>query len=170
MPAFPHHQRRPAWARQLDRVWRGLAQVVGRALPRPTDRSLTALARQDRPAPPIAVPTPQALGVVDHLEDGRRAVAEGRFGEALFHFGALVEERPDNAWAWHGRGDALQLLGDFEDALAAYDHAAKLQPSEGLHHGGRSNALRALGRISEADAARAEALRRDPGLTWMWEA
>ena len=65
------------------------------------------------------------------------------------------------------RGDALQLLGQPEFALSAYDRAVALAPETGLHHAGRSNALMALGRAAEADAALSVALARDPALTWV---
>lgn len=168
MRDFPHHHRRPLWAARLDRLWRWAAAVARPVLPRPADQSLTELARRDRPSPPIVVPTPAELGVVDHLQDGRLALSEGRHGDALHHFGELVRARPDNAWGWHGRGDALQLLGEPAEALVAYDRAVALQPDEGLHHGGRSNALSGLGRTGDAAASRQAALARDPGLSWMW--
>lgn len=137
---------------------------LGRLLRRPSDAALTHLARADRPAPPISVPTAAELGVTDHLADGRAAFADGRHGEALHAFGAHVAEHPGDPWGWHGRGDALQLLGSHADALAAYDEAVARAPRTGLHHAGRANALRSLGRHADAEAARAEARRRDPDL------
>lgn len=137
---------------------------MGVLLRRPTDAALTALARADRPAPPIAVPTPSELGVHDHLGEGRAAFAAGRHGEALHAFGAHVEAFPEDAWGWHGRGDALQLLGSHEAALHAYDEAVTRSPTTGLHHAGRANALRALDRLAEAEAAADQAARLDPAL------
>ncbi len=163
----PNLHRRPPWARHLDRAAGLAGRVVGRLLRRPDDAALTALARQDRPAPPVRVPTPAELGVVDHLGAGRAAFADGRHGEALHAFGEHTRQFPEDPWGWHGRGDALQLLGDAAGALEAYDAAIARAPRTGLHHGGRANALRALGRRAEADAALAEALRRDPTLTWL---
>lgn len=141
-------------------------RVLGVVLPRPSDGALTRLARADRPAPPIAVPTAAELGVVDHLGDGRAAFADGRHGEALHAFGAHVQAFPEDPWGWHGRGDALQLMGSHADALEAYEAAVARAPRTGLHHAGRANALRALGRDAEARDAAAEALRLDPSLTW----
>jgi tetratricopeptide (TPR) repeat protein len=141
--------------------------VLGKVLGRPSDAALTSLARADRPAPPIPVPTAAELGVMDHLGDGRAAFADGRHGEALHAFGAHVESFPEDPWGWHGRGDALQLLGSHADALGAYDAAAARSPRTGLHHAGRANALRSLGRTDEADDAARQALRLDPGLTWL---
>lgn len=162
----PNLHRRPAWARRLDRAAGLLGRVAGRLLGRPTDAALTALARQDRPAPPIEVPTASELGVVDHLGAGRAHFADGRHGEALHAFGEHTRAFPEDPWGWHGRGDALQLLGESDGALAAYDAAVERAPRTGLHHAGRANALRALGRDADAHAAMTEALRLDPSLTW----
>ncbi len=130
---------------------------------------LTGLARKARPSPPVRVPTAEELGLVDHLMEGRRALSAGLLGDALFHFGERLKDATgtDAAWAWHGRGDALQLMGQFADALAAYDHAVALAPKEGIHHLGRGNALESLGRLDEADAATRTGLSHDPTLTWM---
>ena len=129
---------------------------------RPSEAELTALARTARPAPPIEVPR---FGE-DHLGLGRTAFAEARYGEALHHFGRVLEQDPESAWAWHGRGDALQLMEQHAEALEAYSRAAALAPRTGLHHAGRANALRSLGRSDEAAVAAREALRLDPTLTW----
>ena len=139
-------------------------RVLGRVVARPSDAALTSLARADRPAPPIDVPTAADLGVIDHLGDGRAAFADGRHGEALHAFGAHVAAFPEDPWGWHGRGDALQLLGSHADALDAYEAAASRAPRTGLHHAGRANALRSLGREAEAARAVERALELDPGL------
>lgn len=154
---------RPDWARRLDRWTVRAARLLGRVLGRPSDTALASLAQQDRPAPPIDIPD---FGP-DHLADGRQAFADGRFAEALHHFGQLVDADPKNPWAWHGRGDALLLLGDAAGALEAYERSALLAPRVGLHRGGVANALASLGREDEARTAWAAALALDPSLTWM---
>ncbi len=139
------------------------SKLLGPLLGRPSESELTALARDARPAPPIEVPRPGP----DHLAEGRRAFDEGRYGEALHHFNELRELAPDSAWAWHGRGDALQLLGEHAGALEAYDQAVQLAPRTGIHHGGRANALRSLGRSEDAKTALQQALELDASLSWM---
>lgn len=160
---------RPEWARRLDRWTLRLARLVSPLMGRPDDVLLTRLAKADRPSPPIAVPTPESLGIVDHLGAGRRALSAGLYADALFHFGQRLEgaSGADAAWAWHGRGDALQLMGQYPDALDAYDQAVEQAPTQGLHHLGRANALEALGRAEAADAATRRGLALDPSLTWM---
>ncbi|HCH61713.1 MAG: hypothetical protein CL927_03155 [Deltaproteobacteria bacterium] len=133
---------------------------------------MASLARADRPGPPIRVPTAAELGIIDHLAEGRRALSAGMYADALFHFGARLEEAvgTDAAWCWHGRGDALQMMEQYVDALEAYDRAVALQSTVGLHHMGRANALEGLGRLSEADEATRRALTLDATLTWMRKA
>jgi tetratricopeptide (TPR) repeat protein len=43
-------------------------------------------------------------------------------------------------------GNALNRLGRYEDALAAYDQAIRLDSSIVIPHNGRGNALHGLGR------------------------
>ncbi len=158
---------RPPWARRADAAVLRAARLLGRLLGRPSEAALHRLARADRPAPPVRVPTAAELGIVDHLGDGRAALADGRPGDALHHFGQLLETAPDHAWAWHGRGDALQLLGDHDGALAAYRRAAARQPTTGIHRLGAANALAALGQTAAADDETRAGLALDPSLTWM---
>ena len=132
--------KRPSWAHSLDRLALLLGRAGRRLLGRPGEATLSALARQDRPGLDIVLPP----STVDRLESGRRAFAEGRHADALHLFGQILREDPDHAWAWHGRGDALQLLGAHADARAAYLRAAALQPDEALHRAGVANAERGL--------------------------
>jgi len=115
------------------------------------------------------VPSAEDLGVIDHLSEGRRALSAGLYAEALFHFGERLDDGPgsDASWCWHGRGDALQMMGQYADALEAYDRAVALRSAEGLHHMGRANALAGLGRAAEADEATRAGLALDASLTWM---
>jgi len=158
---------RPAWARRLDAVALAAAAVLGRLLPRPSEAELQALARRDRRAAPVPVPTLRALGFDDPLGDGRAAFARGDFAEALHNFGQVIATHPQSPWGWHGRGDALLGLGDPLAADEAYARAAALAPGVGIHLGGRANCARARG---DADAAARwweAALALDPSLTWM---
>ncbi len=119
-----------------------LVRVGSRLLGRPSERTLAALAGRDRPGMTIALPSLPA----DSLQAGRDAFTAGRYADALHHFGQVLAHNPEHPWAWHGRGDALQLMGAAAAALDAYDRAAALQPDEPLHQQGRRNALTALGR------------------------
>lgn len=161
-------RRRPRLARLLDGLALPAAGLLGRLLRRPSDALLGELAAADRPGLRLG---PEELAGASraeaHIARGRAAFDAGQHAEALHHFSQATALAPDSAWAWHGRGDALQLLGRPDFALTAYDRAAALAPENGLHHAGRSNALTALGRPDEADQAWAQAIARDPALTWV---
>lgn len=117
-----------------------VVRIGRRLLARPSDATLSRLARRDRPGMSIPLPA----GTVDALRAGRAAFEAGHYGDALHHFGVILEHDPEHPWAWHGRGDALQLMGSYQAALAAYTTAAALQPDEPLHRAGIANAQRAL--------------------------
>jgi len=109
------------------------------------------------------------IDVGTHIERGRSALKAQDYAEALHCFGQAIQINDEARWAWHGRGDAMQLSGHHVEAERAYGSAMALDPSCGLHHAGHANALAALGRLEEANAAWTEALRLDPGLQWMRE-
>ena len=84
------------------------------------------------------------------LTAGRAAFTAGLYADALHHFGQVLQSDPDHAWGWHGRGDALQLMGSHADALASYQRASALQPEEPLHTAGAERARRAI--LEKGDA------------------
>ena len=87
-------------------------------------------------------------------------------GEALVQFARAADMAPRDPWPWHGRGDVLQLSGDFAGALDAYDQALQRLPELPVSLLGRGNALEGLERLDEAQAAWRRALELDPELTW----
>lgn len=123
---------------------------------------MTLAGREPRPSA-----TSPTLAAADHITLGRRALETAAFGEALHHFGAALTLHPEARWAWHGRGDALQLSGDPTAAQRAYERAIHIDPDCGLHHAGQANALGAQGQSDAAELAWATALRLDPTLDWM---
>ena len=143
-----------------------LANWFGRLVGRPSESLLTELARKDRPGAPTREANP-ALRASHQIQLGQSAFESGDYAEALHCFAEAVRLAPDAPWAWHGRGDALQLSGDPKGALRAYERACDLDPEIGLHHGGRANALAALGQTTEAQDAWNTALELDPNLDWM---
>lgn len=160
--------RRPALGRRLDRLALALLRVGRLLVGRPEEELLARLAAADRPG--LRAPEQrwaEVEGAELHIAAGRAAFAAGQHAEALFRFRLALERAPEAAWAWHGRGDALQLLGRPADALAAYTRAAALAPETGLHQAGMANALAALGRAEEAEQAWRRALSLDPTLGWM---
>lgn len=81
-----------------------------------------------------------------HFEDNRwRAAAAYRDGD--FEAAASALEEPQSADAWYNKGNALARLGQFEDAIAAYQQAiehnedttADSPPAEQLHEDAAHN-------------------------------
>ncbi len=156
---------RPA---HFERLVLTLANVLGRILRRPSEALLSELAARDRRGSSPQVDSP--LVAASHkIQLGQAAFASGAYGEALHHFGDALDDAPEAPWAWHGRGDALQLSGQHEAALSAYEAAIRFNPECGLHQAGRANALAAMGHDEAAHDAWETALQLDPSLTWMRE-
>jgi len=135
-------------------------RIAGRLLGRPDEELLHDLTGRNKGGHES-----NAGAYARQLEQGRRDLEAGRFGEALHYFGLATREEPEDPWAWHGRGDCLELSGDHEGALLAYDEALSRGPLA-LSHNGRGNALECLGRLEEARAAWQAALDLDPTLSW----
>ncbi|MCY4552005.1 MAG: tetratricopeptide repeat protein [Defluviicoccus sp.] len=89
---------------------------------------------------------------------------DGRLGEAVAAYRALLAGDPGNAGVWHNMGVALAGAGDAEAALAAFDRALDLSPDYLHARVNRGGALQALGRHAAAAAAYGAALRLDPSL------
>jgi tetratricopeptide (TPR) repeat protein len=156
---------RPSWSSWLDAAASLSSRLLGRLLPRPTEAQLMTLAGRQ----PGASPSSPALAAAEHIAQGRKALEAAAFGEALHHFGEALSLHPEARWAWHGRGDALQLSGEHAAAQRAYERAIHIDPECGLHHAGQANALGAQAQPDAARAAWATALGLDPTLEWMRE-
>jgi tetratricopeptide (TPR) repeat protein len=70
--------------------------------------------------------------------------------------------RPDYAEAHSNRGNALQELKRFEEAIASYDCALALRRDLAEAHSNRGNALKELGRFDDALASYERALTVQP--------
>lgn len=153
---------RPPAARQLDRWLTRALNLLGRAWGRPDDGLLTELTGRQRGGGP----EPGLGRAAAALAEGRRALTERRFAEALHLFATAAELDPADPWAWHGRGDAFQLSGDHASALQAYQEALERAPGLALAWNGVGNAQEGLGRPEAAEAAWRRSLELDPSLSW----
>jgi len=102
------------------------------------------------------------------LELGRKMLEAHNFQQALQHFETSILQNDTSAWAWHGKGDAHQWLGDYKKSLHAYEQASARNPTEGLHWGGRANALYGLREYTVAQDLRKRTLALNPSLQWMF--
>jgi tetratricopeptide (TPR) repeat protein len=93
------------------------------------------------------------LGVLELDRDPRAAEA---------HFRQALRYKPDNAEAHSDLGNALQRLGQLEDAASEYREAVRLDPELAEAHNNLSNVLARLGRADESAREAAEAVRLAP--------
>jgi tetratricopeptide (TPR) repeat protein len=68
------------------------------------------------------------------LDAGRRAMHRGDLREAIRHFRAAVAASPDHARAHSHLAAVAEILGEFDEALTAYQAAARLGPGPRAHH------------------------------------
>ena len=73
----------------------------------------------------------------------------GRIDEATFAMRKVTELVPSSAYAWSNLGGALQMKGDFDQALAAYDRSLQLEPSKDAYSN-LATTYYYLGRFPEA--------------------
>ncbi len=97
------------------------------------------------------------------LEEGDRALADGRRDEARACFDRALEADPSCAKALAHRGEANRLAGRMDEALADFDRALDLSPDSAwtLAHRGAAHRMRGHYRTAMADIERALALRPD---------
>ena len=88
--------------------------------------------------------------------DGRIALQDGRYREALEIFDALLASQPENASGHHGRGLALSALADDRGALEAFEKAVALARTAVAARYDYARSLEALDELEPAlDAYRA---------------
>jgi tetratricopeptide (TPR) repeat protein len=84
-------------------------------------------------------------------DQGWDLLNEGRYEEGLLFFGGILQNYPNFAKGWNGKGSALDYLGRYEEAIASLDKALQLKPDFYGAWNTRGNALFNLGRYEEAD-------------------
>lgn len=127
----------------------------------PTESILHSLSQQKR--------TPHSFfhTNVSLLDEGRNFLTQGQYTQALACFSILIQKSPHNEWAWHGKGDALQMLGAYSEAEKAYRESITLAPDVALHWGGLANALFGQKNYEEANIIWKKTQEMDPSLSWM---
>jgi tetratricopeptide (TPR) repeat protein len=86
----------------------------------------------------------------------------GRYNESIDAFDEIIETMPADytlygAAVLTDKGRVLEMMGDYEGAIIAFDRALELDPSNMIAMQEKGVALQSLGRISEAEAAFAKA-------------
>lgn len=129
--------------------------------PPPSEKRLQALSSKRRKAHSFFLNSPSIL------EKARHLLTIQKYEEAAVLCEAIIETNPSHHWAWHGQGDAFQLMKRYTKSEISYRKACSLQPKIALHWGGLANSLYGQGKIREADMVWRNALRLDPSLIWM---
>ncbi|NCT61608.1 MAG: tetratricopeptide repeat protein [Microcystis aeruginosa G13-01] len=102
------------------------------------------------------------------FEQGYQKVINGDFIGAIASFDQALEFKPDDHYAWYGRGVALGNLGRDEEAIASYDQALEFKPDLHEAWNKRGVALDNLGRYEEAIASYDQALEFKPDKHEAW--
>lgn len=79
-----------------------------------------------------------------------------------------LKKDPRNLYLWFNRGDALERLGMFDDAIRCYDYALEIHPTSELTWGKKSVALANRGWYSEAELCADKALELNPNYAHGW--
>lgn len=82
--------------------------------------------------------------------------------DALKAFNDAIEQDPENALAYGGKGDALRMKGDYAEAIAAYSAALRLESRSALLFNNRGLAFHRKGDADKAIADFSDALRLEP--------
>ncbi|MCX8052962.1 MAG: tetratricopeptide repeat protein [Armatimonadetes bacterium] len=126
-----------------------------------SERGIDTAALYDPPAPTIK--REDGAGDAFQLRAAIYSqIGAGRPGEALERAQALVKLRPSEADAHLLLGVALTGSGKFEEAVKAFDEAAKIDPKLPTLRTSRALALIGLGKLSEAEADLLKAVEEAP--------
>ncbi len=87
---------------------------------------------------------------------------QGKHGEAIDAYSALLRDNPDQPRVWVNLGVVLRAAGRLEAAATAYRRAIALDPASAGIFSNLGNVLRDLGRREEAIAAQERSLALDP--------
>ncbi|MCI0542002.1 MAG: tetratricopeptide repeat protein [Verrucomicrobiales bacterium] len=127
-------------------------------------------AEYDRALKSAPPPIPQDRAAVDSatnlIEEGRRLLAEGNIGDALYAATKATEKEGGNPEAWALLGRARFRFGDVEDAIYEYKRAIKLKPNEGDYYSELGDIYDDTGKLDEALTQYRKAAQVEPSVPW----
>lgn len=100
--------------------------------------------------------------VTEVMNEGVKALAEGRYPEAARLFTRVTELAPDFAEGWNRRATTYYLMGRYQDSLTDIERVLGLAPRHFGALAGRGLNLKELGRPREAIRAYQAALEVNP--------
>ena len=98
----------------------------------------------------------------DAIMDGAANLGRDKPEKALNDFNRAVEIDPQEAGGYLGRGNALNILGQYNDALVEYDRAISLDPKLANAYANRAIAYSYLKEYEKAIADYEKCLQLDP--------
>jgi tetratricopeptide (TPR) repeat protein len=105
---------------------------------------------------------PALAAAESDLEAGKKALAAGKYDNAIASFGAALRADATSTAAYKGRGTAYAAKGKYDQAIADFRAAIRLDPSDAEAHGLLGTALQSTGKLAEAIAEFRQVLRLDP--------
>jgi Flp pilus assembly protein TadD len=108
--------------------------------------------------------TKEPLSPRAHNNLGLALKEQGRLEEAIGHFSAALQIRPDHAHAHNNLGVALRERGRPGEAVGHFSQALRIQPNHADAHNNLGLALQEQGRLEEAISHFSEALRIKPNM------
>jgi Flp pilus assembly protein TadD len=100
---------------------------------------------------------------IGHNNLGNVLIQKGRVDEAIIHYQAALQIKPDFEEAHNNLGIALFQKGNVDEAIARYQKALQIRPGYADAHNNLGNALLQKGRVDEAITHYQQALQFNPG-------
>jgi eukaryotic-like serine/threonine-protein kinase len=129
------------------------------------DRLCNSTVTAPAQAAPAGKQQPVTLSNLDHFDQGRSHLRDGRFRDAAVDFQRVLDQRPQDFWSNFYQGLCAYRLGQFHDALAAFRTCVALAPNSAECYYNRARVAEALGRRDQAIHDYCRALELDPSFT-----
>lgn len=98
----------------------------------------------------VGVQAKASDSLIEHLEQGRLALRQGQFDEALEHADRAVQAAPEDPRAYGLRGAVHSARSDHEKAIADFDHVLELDPKAAEMYDRRGSEHFKLGHIRDS--------------------
>ncbi len=102
----------------------------------------------------------------DLVAEGRKLLADGNIGDALYVATKATERDGSNPEAWALLGRARFLFGDVDDAIYEYKRAIKLKPNEGGYYSELGDIYNDSEKFDDALIQYKRAAQVEPGVAW----
>ena len=110
----------------------------------------------------VSVKRPGPKEAEKHLKQAQRALERMKLREAARWYGQAVECDPRNVEALDGLGLALAMTGQVEEAVQAWERAARIHPNDPDLAYSLGSGYQQTGRLREAEDQFRLVLQQDP--------